>query len=125
MWLLEVLGSLVQVRACHTHRQLSLALPQTLSRSLEPMLRSQLFPTRPVNCHTHHHPHTQVRDTLDIDAARSSYYTSLFPLNPSGITPSGPTAADLNLNGPVPCDEALGRGRPGGSTLEEVTHSRV
>ncbi len=33
-----------------------------------------------------------------MDAARCSYYTSLFPLNPSGIVPSGPTAADVGLD---------------------------
>ncbi|KAJ9506260.1 hypothetical protein QJQ45_014132 [Haematococcus lacustris] len=40
----------------------------------------------------------QVRDTVDIDAARRSYFGNLFPLNASGIIPSGPTAADLQLD---------------------------
>lgn len=44
---------------------------------------------------------TQVKDSVDIDAARASYYTSLFPLNPSGIVPSGPRAADLQLGQPA------------------------
>ena len=39
----------------------------------------------------------QVRDTVDIDAARRSYYTNLFPLNPGGIVPGGPTARELQL----------------------------
>eukprot|EP00775_Hariotina_reticulata_P010760 gene10760-10916_t len=43
----------------------------------------------------------QVSDTVDIDACRESYYTNLFPLNPSGIIVSGPTAADLQLNLPA------------------------
>jgi glutathionyl-hydroquinone reductase len=30
-----------------------------------------------------------LKSTVDIAAARTSYYTSLFPLNPSGIVPSG------------------------------------
>lgn len=40
---------------------------------------------------------TQVADTYDVDAARRSYYGQLFPLNPSGVVPSGPTARDLRL----------------------------
>jgi len=43
----------------------------------------------------------QISDTVDIDACRDSYYTNLFPLNPSGIIVSGPTAADLQLNLPA------------------------
>lgn len=39
----------------------------------------------------------QVKDTYGVDAARRSYYGQLFPLNPSGIIPSGPTAEDLQL----------------------------
>ena len=39
----------------------------------------------------------QVRDTYDVDAARNSYYGQLFPLNPSGIIPAGPSAGDLGL----------------------------
>lgn len=38
-----------------------------------------------------------LRSTLDLDAARVSYYRNLFPLNPSGIVPAGPTAAELGL----------------------------
>jgi putative glutathione S-transferase len=43
----------------------------------------------------------QVPDTVDVDGCRRSYYSSLFPLNPSGIIPSGPTAADLQLDLPA------------------------
>ncbi|KAI8473027.1 MAG: putative glutathione S-transferase [Monoraphidium minutum] len=57
----------------------------------------------------------RVADTVDVDECRRSYYTNLFPLNPSGIIPSGPTAADLRLDAP--------HGRGGGS-LEEVFHLR-
>jgi len=54
----------------------------------------------------------QVSDTIDVDAARHSYYTSLFPLNPSGIVPAGPTAADLGLGLPH------GRGGSGAGTQD-------
>lgn len=33
-----------------------------------------------------------------MDEARRSYFTSLFPLNPGGIVPIGPTVADLALD---------------------------
>ncbi|PNH11477.1 hypothetical protein TSOC_001691, partial [Tetrabaena socialis] len=46
----------------------------------------------------------QIGSTFDLDAARTSYHRSLFPLNPGGIVPYGPTAADLRL------DEPAGRG---------------
>ena len=36
--------------------------------------------------------------TLDLDAARRSYHTSLFPLNPGGLVPLGPNAADVGLD---------------------------
>ncbi|GBF94142.1 glutathione-dependent reductase [Raphidocelis subcapitata] len=52
----------------------------------------------------------QVRDTVDVDACRRSYYSNLFPLNPSGIIPSGPTAEDLQLDAP--------HGRGGGAPEE-------
>lgn len=52
---------------------------------------------------------------MDIDACRVSYYTNLFPLNPGGIIPSGPTAADLQLDVPA------GRGS---SKLEDVCFKR-
>ncbi len=39
----------------------------------------------------------QVRDTINIDEARRSYFSSLFPLNAGGIVPTGPTLADLQL----------------------------
>jgi putative glutathione S-transferase len=56
-----------------------------------------------------------VHDTVDIDACRTSYYTNLFPLNPGGIIPSGPTAADLKLDVPA------GRGS---SKLADVCYMR-
>ena len=40
----------------------------------------------------------QIKDTFDVDDARRSYFSSLFPLNPGGIIPAGPTAADLRLH---------------------------
>ncbi|KAG1674958.1 hypothetical protein FOA52_014753 [Chlamydomonas sp. UWO 241] len=58
----------------------------------------------------------QVPDTIDIDAARSSYYGSLFPVNPSGIVAAGPTQADLRLG------QAAGRGAPG---VAAACHMRV
>lgn len=39
----------------------------------------------------------QVSDTFDIAAAQKSYYGQLFPLNPSGLIPTGPTPDDLKL----------------------------
>lgn len=39
----------------------------------------------------------QVSDTYSVDAARNSYFGQLFPLNPGGIIPTGPTASDLKL----------------------------
>ncbi|EFJ52989.1 hypothetical protein VOLCADRAFT_85800 [Volvox carteri f. nagariensis] len=43
----------------------------------------------------------QVSGTVDLDAARVSYFKNLFPLNPGGIVPAGPTAADLQLEQPA------------------------
>jgi len=37
----------------------------------------------------------QVRDTFNCDAARSSYFGQLFPLNPGGIVPDGPGMAGV------------------------------
>jgi hypothetical protein len=67
----------------------------------------------------------QVADTLDVDGARRSYFTNLFPLNPSGIVPSGPSAADLGL---LPANASL----PAGSSfsnanwlnIQDVAHVR-
>ncbi len=39
----------------------------------------------------------QVKDTIDLDGARRSYFGNLFPLNASGIVPMGPSAEDLGL----------------------------
>ena len=38
-----------------------------------------------------------VADTVDVDGYRVSYFGQLFPLNPGGIVPMGPTEADLGL----------------------------
>jgi putative glutathione S-transferase len=38
-----------------------------------------------------------VSDTVDVDGYRTSYFGQLFPLNPGGIVPIGPTARDLGL----------------------------
>ena len=39
----------------------------------------------------------QIPDTYSVDGARKSYFGQLFPLNPGGIVPAGPTATDLGL----------------------------
>ncbi|KAG2423393.1 hypothetical protein HXX76_015358 [Chlamydomonas incerta] len=59
----------------------------------------------------------QISDTLDLDAARRSYFSSLFPLNPGGIVAAGPTAADLQLGTRPP-------GRGASSALEDVCYPR-
>ncbi len=41
-----------------------------------------------------------MQDCFDLEDARRSYFSQLFPLNPGGIVPSGPTAADLGLDSP-------------------------
>ena len=38
-----------------------------------------------------------VRETVDVDGYRTSYFGQLFPLNPGGIVPVGPSAKDLGL----------------------------
>lgn len=43
----------------------------------------------------------QIRDTFDVDDARRSYFSQLFPLNPGGIVPCGPTAQELGLDRPA------------------------
>ena len=48
--------------------------------------------------------HVQVKDSVDVADACRSYFQQLFPLNPGGIVPAGPTLDDLKL-----C-EAHGRG---------------
>lgn len=40
----------------------------------------------------------QIKDTFDVDDSRRSYFASLFPLNPGGIVPAGPTKEDLKLD---------------------------
>ena len=54
-----------------------------------------------------------VKATFDASAARASYY-GLFPLNPSGIVPFGPTAQELDAEWSRLCDAraALGGGEP-------------
>jgi glutathionyl-hydroquinone reductase len=42
----------------------------------------------------------RTQDCIDLDEARRSYFSQLFPLNPGAIVPSGPTAADLELHLP-------------------------
>lgn len=54
-----------------------------------------------------------LQDCFDLEDARRSYFQQLFPLNPGGITPSGPTAADLGF------DEPAGRGS---AAYEDVFH---
>jgi putative glutathione S-transferase len=54
-------------------------------------------------------------DTVDVDDCRRSYFRQLFPLNPGGLLPLGPTAADLNLLEPA------GRGS---LAAEDVFHRR-
>lgn len=54
----------------------------------------------------------QIADCFDLDDARRSYFGQLFPLNPGGIVPAGPTAADLGLHlppgrGPVDFQEVF------------------
>lgn len=56
----------------------------------------------------------QIRDTIDVDDARRSY-SELFPLNPGGIVPSGPTLKDLQL------EEDPGRGP---RNLEAIFHMK-
>ncbi|CAL5225669.1 g8532 [Coccomyxa viridis] len=43
-------------------------------------------------------PNLQISNSFDLDDARRSYFSSLFPLNPGGIVPTGPTLADLDLS---------------------------
>jgi putative glutathione S-transferase len=38
-----------------------------------------------------------VSETVDVDGYRTSYFGQLFPLNPGGIVPTGPTERDLGL----------------------------
>ena len=42
---------------------------------------------------------------FDLDDARRSYYANLFPLNPGGIVPAGPTPADLGMPDAAVFDE--------------------
>lgn len=44
------------------------------------------------------HIPAQVSTSFDLDDARRSYFGSLFPLNPGGIIPVGPTISDLALD---------------------------
>jgi putative glutathione S-transferase len=54
----------------------------------------------------------QVSDTYSVDQCRNSYFGQLFPLNPGGIIPTGPTASDLKLGtdpkrGPLDMDSVF------------------
>ena len=51
---------------------------------------------------------------FDLADARNSYYTNLFPLNPGGIVPAGPTEADLGF--PVGSTRFLPAGAAGASS---------
>jgi hypothetical protein len=74
--------------------------PATSSRL--PIHPRQPTPTHPPPARPPAPPRrAQIRDTIDIDAARHSYFTNLFPLNPGGIVPAGPSAADLRLDAPA------------------------
>ena len=42
----------------------------------------------------------QIADTFNLDDARRSYFQQLFPLNPGGIVPAGPTLKDLDMDRP-------------------------
>ena len=42
-------------------------------------------------------PNPNLTPNPNQDDARRSYYTNLFPLNPGGIVPAGPTPADLGF----------------------------
>lgn len=55
----------------------------------------------------------QIRDSVDVADACRSYFSQLFPLNPGGIVPAGPTLDDLKLT------EAHGRGP---SEMDAVFH---
>lgn len=59
-----------------------------------------------------------MQDCFDLDAARRSYFGSLFPLNPGGLIPAGPTAADLQLDTADP-------GRGPRAVLADVFHLRA
>ena len=48
---------------------------------------------------------TQVADTFDLEDARQSYFKQLFPLNPGGIVPYGPTLEDVLLRTGQPASE--------------------
>jgi putative glutathione S-transferase len=54
-------------------------------------------------------------DTVDVDDCRRSYFAQLFPLNPGGIVPWGPSAASLGW------DASAGRGP---QQAQQVFHAR-
>ena len=49
-------------------------------------------------------------DTVDVDDCRKSYFKQLFPLNPGGIIPTGPTAVELGLAGGQAAEKESSRG---------------
>lgn len=49
-------------------------------------------------------------DTVDVDDCRRSYFKQLFPLNPGGIVPTGPTAVELGLAGGQAAQQPSSRG---------------
>lgn len=62
-----------------------------------------------------------VSDTVDFAGYRASYFGQLFPLNPGGIIPAGPTERDVGLVERSSEKQAGGRG---GVTPAEVFHFR-
>lgn len=58
----------------------------------------------------------QIKDSIDVAEACRSYFSQLFPLNPGGIVPAGPTLADLDLS------QAHDRGS---SDLKSVFHMQI
>ena len=52
-----------------------------------------------------------VADTVDLAAYRTAYYGSLFPVNPGGIVPAGPTEASLGYGVAPPGRAELGAGQ--------------
>ena len=53
-----------------------------------------------------------VAATVDLAAYRTAYYGSLFPVNPGGIVPAGPTEATLGYGIVPPGRAELGAGQP-------------
>ena len=52
-----------------------------------------------------------VADTVDLATYRTAYYGSLFPVNPGGVVPAGPTEASLGYGVAPPGRAELGAGQ--------------